>query len=41
MKAGMLASQLAALEEPQDALRLDVEADPETLVRTIRQRLGL
>lgn len=41
MKPGMLASQLAALEEPQDALRLDIQADPDTLVRTIRERLGL
>jgi gluconokinase len=41
MKAGMLDSQLAALEEPRDALTVDAALPPEALVTRIRQALGL
>jgi gluconokinase len=40
MRPEMLASQLAALEEPADALRVDVAAPPKAIVRTIRAELG-
>jgi len=40
MKPGMLDSQLAILEPPADALRLDVQHSPETLVQEIRRNLG-
>lgn len=41
MKPEMLASQLATLEPPADALVLDVARPPEQLVAEIRRRLGL
>jgi gluconokinase len=41
MKAGMLASQLAALEPPGEALALDVAATPDELVAAIRTALAL
>jgi gluconokinase len=41
MKAGMLDSQLAALEPPADALALDVAAAPDALVARIRVAFGL
>jgi gluconokinase len=41
MKAGMLASQLATLEPPRDALALDVAATPDELVAAIRTALAL
>ena len=41
MTAGLLPSQLATLEEPQNALVLDVDASPETLVDRIRDGRGL
>ena len=39
--SALLASQLDALEEPDDAVTVDVAAPPETLVETIRIALGL
>lgn len=41
MKAGMLASQLATLEEPRGALRVDAGDLPEAIVRRIREGLGV
>lgn len=41
MKAEMLAGQLAALEPPEDAIRVDVAASPEEIVKEIRRRLGM
>lgn len=40
MKAGMLPSQFAALEEPAGALALDAAAPPEELVARVRAELG-
>jgi len=37
----ILANQFATLEEPQDAIAIDVGHDPATLVREIRAQLGL
>ncbi|MFL5356615.1 gluconokinase [Archangium sp.] len=37
----LLDSQLAALEVPEDALPVDVSADPDTVVDTIIRELGL
>jgi gluconokinase len=38
----LLASQFATLEEPgDDAIRVDVEPPPETIVAEVRERLGL
>ena len=39
MKAALLASQLATLEEPHDALVVDSDAPPATLVERIRAHL--
>ncbi len=39
--SALLGSQLAALEEPDDALTLDVAAPPEELVATILRSLGV
>jgi gluconokinase len=41
MKAGMLDSQFAALEEPRRGLTVDVSPPPEKIVETIRKGLGL
>jgi gluconokinase len=41
MKAAMLDSQFAALEEPDGALRVDVSAPPEEIVKAIRDGLGV
>jgi gluconokinase len=41
MKPEMLASQLAALEPPADALVLDVAQPPEQLIAEIRRSLAL
>lgn len=41
MQAGLLPSQLATLEEPQNALVVDVAASPATIVERIRTNLGL
>ncbi len=41
MKPSMLASQLATLEEPADALLADISQPPEKIVAQIRQSLGL
>lgn len=40
MKASMLESQLAALEEPEDALICDVSRSPAEIVRQLRVSLG-
>jgi len=37
----LLSSQLATLEEPDDALVVDIEADVRHIVRTIRKELGV
>ncbi len=37
MKAGMLASQFATLEEPQNALTVSIQHTPEQIVRQIRE----
>jgi gluconokinase len=39
MPASLLASQLATLEEPEDAITVDVSAAPEEIVADILQRL--
>jgi len=41
MKAGMLASQFDALEEPADALIADAAEEPEAIVARIRRAFGL
>jgi gluconokinase len=40
-RAQLLPSQLAALEEPQDAVTVDASLTPERIVDTIRTELGL
>jgi gluconokinase len=37
----ILASQFATLEEPEDAVTVEVDQSPEEIVREIRERLGL
>lgn len=39
MPPGLLASQLAALEEPADALTIDITEDPETLAAALAAKL--
>jgi|SRR5581483_3558541 len=41
MPPALLASQLATLEPPGDALVVDVTPEPDTIVATIRTRLGV
>lgn len=41
MKEQMLASQLTDLEEPTDAITIDIAASPEEIVSTIRKSLAL
>jgi gluconokinase len=41
MKPNMLASQLATLEEPNDAVSVDVSGTVDDVVRYIRQELGI
>ena len=41
MKVGMLASQLEALEEPSDALVVDVSAPPSAIVERILAQLRI
>jgi gluconokinase len=41
MKTGMLTSQLSTLEEPSDALTVDVVLPPAEIVARIRSSLGL
>ena len=41
MKPGMLDSQFDALEEPRQALQVEVAAPPEEIVETIKDRLKL
>jgi gluconokinase len=40
MPAGLLASQIAALEEPKDAMTVDVAGTPEAIVAEILRLLG-
>jgi gluconokinase len=40
-KADLVASQFAALEEPSDAIAIDVAPAPEQIAAEIRRRLGL
>lgn len=40
MKAEMVKSQFAALEVPDDALRVDIRQSPAAILAEIRQRLG-
>ena len=39
MPASLLASQIAALEEPADAITVDIDGSPEAIAAEIRQRL--
>lgn len=41
MKADLLASQFAALEEPREALVVDIDATPDEVVQGIRKQLGI
>lgn len=41
MKPEMLESQLATLEEPKDALVVDIRRTPEEIVAEIRAKLGV
>jgi gluconokinase len=41
MKPGMLDSQFATLEEPTDALTVEIEQTPEEILTFIKTRLGL
>lgn len=41
MKPGMLDSQFATLEEPEQALHLDISPPPSEIVQAIRARLGI
>jgi len=41
MKPAILDSQLAALEQPNDALKVSIDADPPALVATIRTAFSL
>jgi gluconokinase len=41
MPSSLLKSQLAALEEPEDAITVDVDRDPEEIVGSILDRLDL
>jgi gluconate kinase len=41
MKAAMLDSQFAALEEPDGALWVDVSAPPEEIIKAVRDGLGV
>jgi gluconokinase len=39
MKAGLLESQFAALEEPEDALSVDIDDSPDSIADSILRRL--
>ncbi|WP_437318821.1 gluconokinase [Sorangium sp. So ce385] len=41
MPPGLLATQLAALEPPEDALRVDIDGTPEEIAAAVRRALGL
>lgn len=41
MKAGLLESQFAALEEPEDALNVDIDDSPNAIADSILRRLDL
>jgi gluconate kinase len=39
-RPALLDSQLAPLEQPREAIKVDVAAPPEEIIATIRERLG-
>lgn len=41
MKSGLLTSQFQTLEEPQDAISIDISQEPERIVASIKRELGL
>jgi gluconokinase len=41
MNKGLLESQFDVLEEPHDAITVDISATPESIVETVRERLAL
>ncbi|WP_437289402.1 gluconokinase [Sorangium sp. So ce406] len=41
MPAGLLATQLAALEPPEDALRVDIGGTPDEIAADVRRALGV
>ena len=41
MPASLLDSQFATLEEPRDALSIDIAPEPPAIAATIRSALGL
>ena len=41
MKADMLISQFATLEDPNDVPVIDIDGSPEILVRRVEEALGL
>ena len=41
MPPDLFASQLAALQTPKEALRVDVDGTPEEVVARVREGLGL
>jgi gluconate kinase len=41
MPPGLLASQFAALEEPEQGVVVDIVPPPETIVARIREQLGV
>ncbi|WP_437298330.1 gluconokinase [Sorangium sp. So ce426] len=41
MPPGLLSTQLAALEPPEDAIRVDVGGNPEEIVAAVRRALGV
>jgi len=41
MKAGLLESQFETLEEPHDAVSVDIDNDPASIAGAIKQKLGL
>ncbi|WP_437726155.1 gluconokinase [Sorangium sp. So ce861] len=41
MPPGLLATQLAALEPPEDAIRVDIDGTPEEIAAAVRRALGL
>lgn len=41
MKSGLLDSQFLAMEEPDDAVNMDITWEPEEIVAAVKQALGL
>ncbi len=39
MKADLLSSQFAALQEPEKAITVEISRDPEEIVRSIKEEL--